>query len=113
MPISFIRESIEKKEITTDGALTIVQKKVELRRGSVHEILACDIYQDTIVTFGEATDVYIEAFVTPFPVIYSEMDFTVGLGRRYQITQDNMVKYPWKSISKFRSCASLIKRYYY
>lgn len=82
MPISFIRESIEKEQITTEGGLTIVQKKVELRRGSVHEILACDIYQDTIVTFGESTDVYIEAFVTPFPVIYSEMDFTVGLGNR-------------------------------
>ena len=75
MPISFIRESIEKPEITVSEDLTIVQKKVELRRGAKHEILACDIFQDTLVSFSEATNAYIECYVSPFPIIYSNMDF--------------------------------------
>ena len=75
MPISFIRESIEKPEITVTEDLTIVQKKVELRRGAKHEILACDIFQDTLVSFSEATNAYMECYVSPFPIIYSNMDF--------------------------------------
>lgn len=75
MPISFVRESIEQPQIVVDDDLTIVQKKVELRRGMRHEILACDIYQDTLVSFSEATNAYIECYVSPFPIIYSNMDF--------------------------------------
>lgn len=75
MPISFIRESIEQPLITVTEDLTIVQKKVELRRGARHEILACDIYQDTLVSFSDATNAYIECYVSPYPIIYSNMDF--------------------------------------
>ena len=82
MPISYIRESIEKFEITNSDRLTIVQKKVELKRGMKHEILACDIFQDAIIGYNDSSPAYITAFVTPYPVIYSNMNFATGMANR-------------------------------
>ena len=82
MPISYIRESIEKSEITNSDRLTIVQKKVELKRGMKHEILACDIFQDAIIGYNDSSPAYITAFVTPYPVIYSNMNFATGMANR-------------------------------
>lgn len=72
MPISDIRESIERDSITVAGNLGIVQKRVNLKPGMKHEVLACDIFQDAILT-SNGTDTIVEFFITPYPVIYTNM----------------------------------------
>lgn len=73
MAITDIRESIEQATITVEPGVTIIQKKVELQRGKRHEVMAVDIFQDAIMT-TDAIQTFIEFFVTPYPVIYSDMN---------------------------------------
>ncbi|AXH79139.1 MAG: hypothetical protein [Circular genetic element sp.] len=91
MPISYIRESIERTDLLNSDGMLIVQKKVELRRGSRHEILACDIFQDAICTTNEDNPAFIEMFVTPYPVIYSNMELTAGLGNRGPVAANDTI----------------------
>ena len=76
MAVQDIRESIENSMIFTNTELTIVQKKVELKRGMRHQVLAVDIFQDAVLG-TDAADTYVEFFVTPYPVIYSNMDIAL------------------------------------
>lgn len=81
MPVSEIRESIEKESFTMDANIQIIQKKVNLQSGFRHEVMACDIFQDSILD-TDSPDLYIEFFVSPFPIIYSEMNLTVAFDNR-------------------------------
>lgn len=76
MTVHDIRESIENSVVTTTDDLTIIQKKVELKRGMRHQVLAVDIFQDAVLN-TDAIDTYVEFFVTPYPVIYSNMDMAL------------------------------------
>jgi hypothetical protein len=91
MSVSYIRESIEKESILSSENLIIVQKKVELRRSSRHEILACDIFQDSICTTNEDNPTFIEMFVTPYPVIYSNMLLTTGMPNRGPVAANDTI----------------------
>ena len=91
MSVSYIRESIERDEILSSSNLIIVQKKIELRRSSRHEILACDIFQDAICTTNEPNPAFIEMFVTPYPVIYSNMDLTNNYRNRGPVAANDTV----------------------
>ncbi len=72
MPVSDIRESIERDEVTSTSNLTIIQKRVNLQGGFRHEVMACDIFQDAVMTTDSPYGI-VEFFVTPYPVIYTNM----------------------------------------
>lgn len=80
MVLREVREELtQESPLILDGSgFGIIQKKINLRRGQLHRILQCDIFQDAIAT-SDALDPeeapYIEFFVTPYPIIYSDMIF--------------------------------------
>lgn len=90
MVVSDIRESIENSLIQEADGLLIIQKKVELQRGMRHEVMACDIFQDAILSTDSPYGI-IEFFVTPYPVIYSNMDISPFLGNRGPVAASESV----------------------
>lgn len=90
MVVSDIRESIENSLIQEADGLLIIQKKVELQRGMRHEVMACDIFQDAIIS-TDSPQVYIEFFVTPYPVIYSNMDLAPFVGNRGPVAANESI----------------------
>jgi len=90
MAVHDIRESIENSLIVSSSDLTIVQKKVELKRGMRHEVLACDIFQDAVLS-TDSPYAYVEFFVTPYPVIYSNMDIAPFVANRGPVAASDSV----------------------
>lgn len=90
MAIHDIRESLENSLIFQESDLCIIQKKVELKRGMRHEVLACDIFQDAVVSTDSPFG-YIEFFVTPYPVIYSNMDIAPFVPNRGPVAASDSV----------------------
>ena len=80
MTIHEIRESLEQRDIRLDSAgFGIIQKKINLNpQASRHTMVQCDLFQDTIVTSASNMPFYIEFFVSPLPIIYSNMPFLEG-----------------------------------
>jgi hypothetical protein len=91
MAVHDIRESIENSRIVVQDSLTIVQKKVELKRGMRHEVLACDIFQDAVLNIEGGLPCYIEFFVTPYPVIYSNMNIAVFTPNRGPVAASDSI----------------------
>lgn len=90
MVVSDIRESIENSLVQEADGLLIIQKKVELQRGMRHEVVACDIFQDAILS-TDSPFAYIEFFVTPYPVIYSNMDIAPFVSNRGPVAANESV----------------------
>ncbi len=78
MVLHEIREELtQQTQLELDGAgFGIIQKKINLQRGQIHNILQCDIFQDSIPFSDVEPDSgpFIEFFVTPYPIIYSNMN---------------------------------------
>lgn len=90
MAVHDIRESLENSLVFQESDLVIIQKKVELKRGMRHEVLACDIFQDAILS-TDSPYAYIEFFVTPYPVIYSNMDIAPFVPNRGPVAASDSV----------------------
>ncbi|AXH78946.1 MAG: hypothetical protein [Circular genetic element sp.] len=90
MAVHDIRESLENSLIVSTSGLTIIQKKVELKRGMRHEVLACDIFQDAVLS-TDSPYAYLEFFVTPYPVIYSNMDIAPFVANRGPVAASDSV----------------------
>lgn len=90
MAVHDIRESIENSLIVSGSNLTIVQKKVELKRGMRHEVLACDIFQDAVLS-TDSPYAYVEFYVTPYPVIYSNMNIAPFVANRGPVAASDSV----------------------
>jgi len=76
MMIVEIRESIEQTTVQLDNlGFAIIQKEINLAPGMRHTMVQADLFQDTIITTAQGVGVSFEYFVTPYPVIYTEMDF--------------------------------------
>jgi len=77
MVLHEIREELtQQSSLTLDGnGFGILQKKITLQRGQLHNIIQCDIFQDAIPSSDVEPDSgpFIEFFVTPYPIIYSNM----------------------------------------
>ncbi len=83
MPVHEIRETIEVPSTTLDSdGFAIVQKQVNLRSQMRHNVHHLDIFQDAIPGTDGAPELLIEWFVSPFPIIYSEMNITPTLQHR-------------------------------
>jgi hypothetical protein len=77
MALQEIRETIEIPELVLDGnGFGIVQKKINLKPNQLHNVFQMDIFQDAIPSTDDAPEVMIEWFVSPYPIIYSNMNFT-------------------------------------
>lgn len=77
MVLQEIRESIEIDNIELTGAsMGIVQKKINLQGMTRHEIVQLDIFQDAIMSTDGPSGIVIEWFVSPYPIIYSNMDLS-------------------------------------
>jgi hypothetical protein len=76
MGIVEIRESIEQESVQLDSfGYAIIQKEINLRPGERHTMVQADLFQDTIVTTNMGMPVNFEFYVSPYPIIYTEMDF--------------------------------------
>ncbi len=77
MALSEIRETIEvpSLELDADG-FGIVQKQINLKANQKHDVFQLDIFQDAIPSTDGSPDLLIEWFVSPYPIIYSEMNIT-------------------------------------
>jgi hypothetical protein len=90
MAIHDIRESLENSLVLANDGLVIMQKKVELKRGMRHEVLAVDIFQDAILS-TDSPFAYVEFFVTPYPVIYSNMDLATFIPNRGPVAASDSI----------------------
>lgn len=80
MPLIEIRETLEQNSVTTDSAgLAIVQKQINLPTNKLHAIQKVDFFQDALPSYEGASPMFVEIIVTPFPVIYSDMEFLPAL----------------------------------
>jgi len=83
MALTEIRESIEIPSVDLNGeTIGIVQKKINLKPMMRHQIVQMDIFQDAILNTDSPSGVVIEWFISPYPIIYSEMDLSVIYGKR-------------------------------
>tara|TARA_R110002072_G_scaffold141080_1_gene286218 strand:+ start:1747 stop:2685 length:939 start_codon:yes stop_codon:yes gene_type:complete len=78
MTIHEIRESLEQGNIQLDSAgFGIIQKKINLNpQASRHTMVQCDLFQDTIATSNMGMPFHIEFFVSPLPIVYTNMQFS-------------------------------------
>ena len=80
MTLVEIRETIEQADVTLDGSgFAIVQKQINLKPNQLNSILKVDFFQDALPGYISPNPLYIELIVTPFPVIFSTMDFATPL----------------------------------
>lgn len=71
-----IRESIEQQEVTLDNTgFAIIQKEINLAPGMRHTMVQADLFQDSLITSAGNWAVNFEFFVTPYPVIFTNMNF--------------------------------------
>lgn len=92
MVLSEIRESIEIQTVDLDGQnIGIVQKKINLKPMMLHRIVQMDIFQDAIIQTDSPTGVIIEWFVSPYPIIYSEMPLSIIYGKRGPVAANDTV----------------------
>ena len=75
-----IRESITQETIPLDGfGFGIIQKEINLAPGFRHTMVQADLFQDVLISTAQNAAVNFEFYVTPYPVIYSEMNFQSGV----------------------------------
>ena len=80
MSLIEIRETIEQPSVSTDAAgFAIVQKQINLPANMLHAIQKVDFFQDSLPGYEGASPMYVELIVTPYPVIYSNMEFSTPL----------------------------------
>lgn len=83
MPLTEVRETIEIPSLTLDGnGFGIVQKQINLKTNQRHDVFQMDIFQDAIPKTDGAPTMFIEWFVSPYPIIYSNMNITPTLVNR-------------------------------
>lgn len=74
MPVQEIRESIEFDQLELDSnGFGIVQKVINLKEGVSHKMIQCDAFLDNPLFQTTGESVVMELFVTPHPVIYTDM----------------------------------------
>jgi len=76
MPIHEIRESIELPTYIQNNGTNkfIIQKRINLKAGHVHRMIQTDFFLDNPFT-GLPRDAFIQFYVTPLPVIYTDMAY--------------------------------------
>ena len=102
MAITEIRETIEiPKTILDANGFGIVQKVINLKPNQLHNVFQMDIFQDAIPSTDDAPNMLIEWFVSPYPIIYSNMNVTPAYVNRGSMAgSDNVL---FKAICEFEA----------
>ena len=58
-----------------ESGLAIFQKKVSLSSGMRHTLMAVDVFDDSMILHQFSSNAMVEFFISPQPIIYSEMNF--------------------------------------
>jgi len=83
MALQEIRETVEIDTLTLDvEGFGIVQKMINLRPNQLHHVFQMDIFQDAIPSTDDAPELLIEWFVSPYPIIFSEMNVSPAFVQR-------------------------------
>ncbi len=83
MALQEIRETIEIPELVLDqNGFGIVQKKINLKPNQLHNVFQMDIFQDAIPSTDDAPEMLIEWFISPYPIIYSNMNVSPAFVNR-------------------------------
>jgi len=80
MSLLEIRDTIEQQSVAFDeNGLAIVQKQINLKPNQLNSILKVDFFQDSLPDYAGVNPLFIELIVTPFPVMFSQMDFATSM----------------------------------
>lgn len=91
MVVHEIRETLEIKKIELDdNGFGIIQKRINLRPNMRHNILQLDIFQDAVPS-STGPALMMEFFVSPYPIIYSDMNLTPTLTSRGQMAGSDTI----------------------
>jgi len=94
MPVQEIRESIELPELFLKaGKLGITQRVINMRDKVQHNMINCDMFWDNILfdeNTGEPWQGVVEIFVSPRPIIYSNMSIS-GFPNRGPSASNDMI----------------------
>lgn len=105
MPKSYIRESIELDSVTLDSTgFASITKRVNLKEGYRHNMLAVDLFQDSVPLNGgdQVIGLYMEVGVSPYPILPTEMNLKstgTALGNRMPAAANDTML--------FKACASV------
>ena len=85
MPVNEIRETLEFDDIVLDSTgYSILQKKINLNPlATRHTMIQCDLFQDAIATSFLGMPFFVEFFVSPLPIIYTNMQFSANAINTY------------------------------
>ena len=95
MPVQEIRESIALSEMELDSSkVNIIQRQINLRDKVQHNLLNCNMFFDNVffTTEDEPFQGIIEVFVSPRPIIYSNMTIG-GFNSRGPMASNDMILY--------------------
>ena len=93
MPVQEIRESIALGELTlSDSQPTIVQRQINMRDKVQHNMLNCNMFFDNVFVnaAGETWQGVCEVYVSPRPIIYSNMTIA-GFDGRGPMASNDMI----------------------
>jgi len=94
MPVQEIRESIELDRLTLKaGKVSITQRRINMRDNVQHNMINCDMFWDNILfdeSTGEPWQGVVEIFVSPRPIIYTNMSIS-GFPNRGPSASNDMI----------------------
>ena len=108
MTISIIKETVELQSWSTDAnGNAWFQKKVNLEKGKMHQLLQVDIFEDVYPPFNSTMSPSFEVVISPYPTIPTDMQFlTTGVpfGNRYPSAGDDSILF--KAVADVNNRAS-------
>jgi hypothetical protein len=93
MPVEEFRETLEQGTISVldEDDITIVQKRINLRSGQRHTMMSVDFMDDSFILPTDVTVRGYEFFVSPYPIIYTEMKLAETMPNRGPLGADDSV----------------------
>jgi len=93
MPITEIRETLEQGSVIVgeEDDFVIVQKRIDLQSGMRHTMVHVDFMDDSFILPSDATVRGFEFFLSPYPIVYTEMLLAEVLENRGPCGADDQV----------------------
>ena len=104
-----IRESVEIRALEMGtGPVSIVQRRINLQQNKQHNLVHCDFFMDNqlVSADDELFNGFVEVFVSPYPIIYTDNTFLGFPNRGPSASQDGIL---FKTILSGRDGPNLIE----
>jgi len=100
MGIEEFRETLEQSQVTVglNEKIAIVQKKINLQSGKRHTLMAVDFMDDSFILPTDQAIRGYEFFVSPYPIIYTEMRLAEVLENRGPLASDDAVLFKQSAV---------------